>query len=103
MIQNGVATLYLAIGLSYLVIGIVLAVIYSVVLRRHFAGRIWGAALVAVVGAFLGGIVDLLFSDLIEQLSAIRGVLNIFPPIITSVIALNLFASLSEHRDSYDR
>lgn len=103
VVELGVATLYLAIGLSYLVIGIVLALFYTYILRRRFAGSVWGAAIVAIVGAFLGGVIDLLFSDIIARLSAIRGVLNIFPPLITAIVALHLFAGLSEHKDSYDR
>ncbi len=100
--QSFVATLYLAIGLSYLAIGTLLALLYVYVFRRRFSGQFWGAALVAIAGAFLGGLVDFLFRDIIERLSAINGVLNIFPPIIAASIVLSIFAALSERKDEYD-
>ena len=96
------ATLYLAIGLSYLAIGLLLALVYVYVFRRNFAGRFWGAAVVAVSGAFLGGLIDFLFHDLIERLQSVNGVLNIFPPVITATVVLSLFAALSERGDEYD-
>lgn len=96
------AILYLAIGLSYIAIGAVIALIYVYVLRRRFSGRFWAATLVAVAGAFLGGLVDFLFADVIEELSALNGVLNVFPPIITAAILLSIFAHLSERKDEYD-
>ncbi len=96
------AILYLAIGLSYVAVGALMALIYVYVFRRHFSGSFWGATLVAVIGAFLGGLVDFLFADLISTLSSINGVLNIFPPIITAAILLSVFAGLSERNDEYD-
>jgi len=56
----------------------------------------------ATVGAFLGGVVDFFFADIIEWLSSINGVLNIFPPIIATVLLLSIFAYLSERKDTYD-
>lgn len=96
------ATLYLAIGLSYVAIGATMAFLYVYVFKRRFSGSFVGAAIVAVLGAFAGGLVDFVFSDLIERLSQINGVLNIFPPIITAAIVLSVFAALSERKDEYD-
>lgn len=96
------AILYLAIGLSYIAIGAVLALVYVYVFRRGFSGSFWAATLVAVAGAFLGGLVDFLFADIIETLSSVNGVLNLFPPIITAAILLSIFAHLSERKDEYD-
>lgn len=79
-----------------------MALVYVYVFKRRFSGSFWGATAVAVTGAFLGGLIDFLFADLIAQLSAINGVLNIFPPIITAAILLSLFAGLSERKDEYD-
>lgn len=79
-----------------------MALIYVYVFRRSFSGNFWGATFVAVAGAFLGGLVDFLFADLISRLSSINGVLNVFPPIITAAILLSLFAGLSERKDEYD-
>lgn len=96
------AILYLAIGLSYIAIGAVLALVYVYVFRRRFSGSFWAATLVAVAGAYLGGLVDFLFADIIEALSSVNGVLNLFPPIITAAILLSIFAHLSERKDEYD-
>jgi len=97
-----VAILYLAIGLSYVALGALMALLYVYGFRRRFSGSFWGAAMVAVIGAFLGGLVDFIFADLISTLSSINGVLNIFPPIITAAILLSVFARLSERDDEYD-
>ncbi|TVR69794.1 MAG: hypothetical protein EA427_07335 [Spirochaetaceae bacterium] len=95
-------TLILAVGLSYVVIAFALAILYVYGFRRSFAGNFWGALAVAIVGAFLGGLVDYLFSDLIERLRSVNGVLNVFPPIIAAAIVLSIFAALSERKDTYD-
>lgn len=95
-------TTFLAVGLSYILIGFTLAVFYVFVFRRRFFGNIWGAAVVAIVGAFLGGVIDFLFHDIIELLSSLNGVINIFPPLISAAVVLSIFASISESRDLYD-
>ncbi len=95
-------TMYLAIGLSYLVIAFALTMLYVYVFQRSFAGNFWGAFLVAAGGTFIGGIVDFLFADIIARLSSINSVLNIFPPIIAGALILSLFAYLSERKDTYD-
>jgi hypothetical protein len=96
------STTYLAVGLSYVVIGFALAAFFVFILRRRFTGDFWAAALVASAAAFLGGIVDFLFADIIEQLRAINGILNIFPPLIAAALALSIYAALSEKKDPYE-
>ena len=96
------STLYLAIALSYLAIGTLIALIYVFVLRRRFAGQLWGAVIVAVIGAYAGGLVEFIFHDIIARLSSIAGVLNIFPPIISAAVLLSIFAILSERKDEYE-
>lgn len=96
------ATTYLAVGLSYMAIGAAMALIYVYVFQRRFSGQFWGAAIVGIIGAFLGGTTDFLLSDLIAWLSSINGVLNVFPPIIAAGLVLSFFASLSERKDDYD-
>ncbi len=94
-------TLYLAVSLSYIVTGFFVAILFVFIFRRHFIGHFWAAALVAVIGAFFGGVVEFLLADLIRILSSINGVFNIFPPIITASIFLIVFAHLSEQKDDY--
>lgn len=96
------AALYLGIGLSYVTIGLLLAVIFYYLLKRDFVGRFWGATIVAIVGAFIGGVVDYLFGDIIARLQSINGVLNIFPPLIVSYVVLSIYARVSEKKDIYD-
>lgn len=95
-------TTFLAVGLSYAVIGFALAAVFVYILRRRFTGDFWGAAFVATAAAFIGGLIDFFFADIIEILSTINGVLNIFPPIIAAAIALSVYATLSEKKDPYD-
>lgn len=95
-------TTYLAVGLSYAVIGFALAAFFVYVLRRRFTGDYWGAAFIATAAAFLGGLIDFFFADIIEMLRTINGILNIFPPIIAAAIALSVFATLSEKKDPYE-
>jgi lipoprotein signal peptidase len=97
-----VNTLYLAVAISYVAVGLVMAVLYVYVFRRRFTGHFWAAALVAICGAFIGGLIDFLFADIIEQLTSIVGVLNLFPPLIAAAVVLSTFASLSERKDEYD-
>jgi membrane protein YqaA with SNARE-associated domain len=88
--------------LSYVVIAFALAILFFYGFRRRFAGNFWGAVSVAIIGAFLGGLVDYLFSDIIQELRSINGILNIFPPIIAATLVLSVFATLSERKDTYD-
>lgn len=94
-------TLYLAIGLSYIVTGFVVALLFVYVFRRRFSGNFWAAAVVAVSGAFIGGMIDFVFDDVIAILTSINGVFNIFPPVIAASILLTIFAGLSERNDEY--
>ncbi len=94
-------TLFLAVSLSYIVTGFLVALFFVYVFRRRFTGHFWAAAVVAVIGAFLGGLVEYLFSDVIRTLASINGVFNIFPPVIAASIFLTVFSRLSEKGDEY--
>ena len=94
-------TLYLAVGLSYIVTGLVVALVFVYIFRRRFSGHFWGAAIVAVVGSFIGGLVEFFFDDVIRVLTAINGVFNIFPPLIAAALLLTVFSYLSERKDGY--
>lgn len=81
----------------------VVAILFVYVFRRRFSGHFWAAAIVAIIGAFFGGVIDFLFSDIIEALTSINGVFNIFPPLITASILLFVFSDLSERKDEYEK
>jgi hypothetical protein len=86
---------YFNIGLIYFLIGFALAIYFVFILKKKTLGRFWGALLVAVVGSFLGGIIEYFFSDIIEKLSNLMNAVNIFPPIIVSLFLLWLFSKVS--------
>ena len=87
---------YFNIGLIYFLIGFALALYYVFILRKKLLGRFWGALLVSVIGAFLGGIVEYFFSDIISKLSNLMNAVNIFPPIIASLLLLWVFSKVSQ-------
>ena len=86
---------YFNIGLIYFLIGFALALYYVFILRKKLLGHFWGALLVSVVGAFLGGIVEYFFADLIAKLSNLMNAVNIFPPIITALLLLWVFSKVN--------
>lgn len=88
---------YFNIGLIYFLIGFALALFFVFILKKEMLGRFWGALLVAVVGSFLGGIIEYFFSDVIEKLSNLMNSVNIFPPIIVALILLWLFSKVSRN------
>ena len=87
---------YLTTGLIYLVIGFAMALLYYYVLRKKVLGRFWGALIVAVIGSFLGGVIEHFFADIIEILANLNNSVNIFPPIIVAFILLGVFAKISD-------
>ena len=90
---------YLTIGLAYFVVGFAIALFFYFVLRKDFLGNFWGALLIGLIGAFAGGIVDFLFSDIIERLANLNNSVNIFPPIVTAFILVWLFSLITDSRD----
>jgi hypothetical protein len=83
---------YILIGLIYIIIGFFFALLYYFVLRKPLLGRFAGALVVAVVGSFFGGVIEYLFSDLIAFFTNFAGVVNVFPPIIVTVIFLHILS-----------
>jgi uncharacterized membrane protein YeaQ/YmgE (transglycosylase-associated protein family) len=62
------------------------------VLNKRVLGGFWGALIVAVVGAFLGGVFDHFFSDIIDRLSNLAQAVNLFPSLFASFFVLWLFS-----------
>ena len=81
-------------ALTYLAAGLLPATIAVYLIRVRFLGAIWGASLVALVGAFAAGILDatlLTTPHIIE----IAGAVDIVPPLAGSTILLVLFGLVS--------
>jgi len=86
---------YFNIGLIYFLIGFAIALYFVFILKKRMLGRFWGALLVAVVGSFLGGIIEYFFSDVISKLSNIMNAVNIFPPFFAALLLLWIFSKVS--------
>ena len=93
------STYYLSIALTYIVIAFGVALLFVFLFRRRILGHFWGALIVALVGAFLGGVADYLFHDVIETLRNLNGAVNVFPPLIAAILLLRLYAYFSERSD----
>ncbi|TVR59150.1 MAG: hypothetical protein EA426_08565 [Spirochaetaceae bacterium] len=89
-------TYFLTIGLSYAIIGFAVSLFACFILKKEFIGRFWGALIVALIGSFLGGVIDYVFADLIQVLSNINNTVNIFPPLIAAFVIVWLFGKVSE-------
>jgi uncharacterized membrane protein YeaQ/YmgE (transglycosylase-associated protein family) len=83
--------------LIYFAIGIGIGAFYYYVLKKHTLGEIWGAAIVGIIGAVLGGH---LLDKLLKYLQNVGNV-NIGSAIIGSIILISLFVSVSpgSHKD----
>jgi len=85
-----VALYYLSVGLTYAAVGFGIALIAVVFFRLRVLGRVWGAIVVGLIGAFLGALVEHAFADFFALLADFGGV-NLFPPIAGSVVVIALF------------
>ena len=89
---------YFNIGLIYVVIGFAVALFVSFVLKKRVIGSFWGALLIAIVGSFLGGVIDYFFADFIEKLTHLAGAVNLFPSLLVSFLVLWLFSYFDPQR-----
>jgi uncharacterized membrane protein YeaQ/YmgE (transglycosylase-associated protein family) len=85
---------YFNVGLTYVAIGLACAVFYVFILRKPVLGRFWGALIVGLVGSFLGGLIDQLFSRVIAFLADFNSV-NVFAAVITSLVLIIIFSKVS--------
>ncbi len=89
---------YFNIGLIYFIVGFSVALFFNFILKKPILGRFWGTLIVALVGSFLGGIIEFFFADIIEYLTNINNSVNIFPPILSSFIIIWLFSLVSSNK-----
>jgi uncharacterized membrane protein YeaQ/YmgE (transglycosylase-associated protein family) len=85
---------YFNVGLTYVAIGLACAVFYVFILRKPVLGRFWGALIVGLVGSFLGGLIDQLFSNVIKFLADFNSV-NVFASVITALVLIIIFSKVS--------
>ncbi len=88
---------YFNVGLTYFVIGFACAVFYTFILRKPMLGRFWGALIVGLIGAFLGGVIDQVFAGMIAYLSDFNSV-NIFAALITSAAMITILSKVSPRK-----
>ncbi len=88
---------YFNVGLTYVTIGIASAVFFFFVVKKPVLGRFWGAIIVGLIGSFLGGLIDQLFSNLIKFLSDFNSV-NVFSALATSLLMIWLLSKASYPR-----
>lgn len=85
----------------YLTLGVAVAIFWVYILRKQFLGGIWGAVIVAIFGAFLGAVVEVVFDETISFLTNLGGV-NVFPPLASAIVVISLFAAVCEHGKDAD-
>ncbi len=86
---------YFNVGLTYVVIGFACAIFFALILKKPMLGRFWGALIVGVIGAFLGGLIDQLFADVIKFLTDFNSV-NIIAAFIASMLMIWLLGKVTE-------
>ena len=88
---------YFTIALIYVVIGFAVALFFFFILRKKAMGSFWGALAVAVIGSFLGGVLDFFFSDFISKLANLANAVNVFPALVFSFFVLWIYSRFSHH------
>ncbi|MFP4362404.1 MAG: hypothetical protein ACLFR1_00910 [Spirochaetia bacterium] len=89
---------YFNIGLIYFIIGFAAALYFRYVLKKPLLGNFFGALIVGVIGAYLGGVIDYLFQDIIEYLANFNNSVNLFPPILTALFLLWILTKVSDKK-----
>lgn len=89
---------YFTIGLTYILIGFGCALIFYYVFNKVFIGNFWGVLIVATIGSFMGAIIEFYFENIINALTRINGVVNIFPPLLISIILIYIYHKVSEKK-----
>ncbi len=83
---------YFNIALIYIVIGFGAALVFTFFDKNRTVGTFSIALVIAVVGSFLGGVIDYFLADVFEKLSNLNDAVNIFPPLFLSFLVLWLFS-----------
>ncbi|MCL2706440.1 MAG: hypothetical protein FWE72_09570 [Spirochaetaceae bacterium] len=89
---------YFNIGLIYILIGFGTALILYYVYNKAFIGNFLGVLVVSIIGSFLGAIIEYYFGNIIEALTKVNGVVNIFPSLIVSILIIYIYHKVSEKK-----
>lgn len=87
---------YFNIGLIYLLVGFAVALLSYFAFKKMVLGNFIGALIVALIGSYLGGVLEFVLKDLIYFLSNLNNSVNIFPPLITSIVLMWIFVKVSD-------
>jgi uncharacterized membrane protein YeaQ/YmgE (transglycosylase-associated protein family) len=87
---------YFNIGLIYLLVGFAVALISYFVFKKMVLGNFLGALVIALIGSYLGGVLEFVFKDVINFLTNLNNSVNVFPPFITSIILMWIYTKVSE-------
>ena len=86
---------YVEVGLTFVTIGLAAAIFCHFVLRRRVPGDFWGALIVGLVGAALGGLLDQAFAGLIKRLANFNTV-NVFAAAFCAFLLIWLLSRLND-------
>ena len=89
---------YFNICLIYIIIGFGTALILYYVYNKAFIGNFLGVLIVSIIGSFLGAIIEYYFGNIIEALTKVNGVVNIFPPLMVSIAVIYIYHKVSEKK-----
>lgn len=87
---------YFNIGLIYLIVGFAVALVSYFLFKKMVLGNFLGALVVALIGSYLGGVLEFVLKDIIYFLSNLNDSVNIFPPLITSIILMWIYTKVSD-------
>lgn len=87
---------YFNIGLIYLIVGFAVALVSYFLFKKMVLGNFLGALIVALIGSYLGGILEFVLKDIIDFLTNLNDSVNIFPPLITSIILMWIYTKVSD-------
>ncbi|MEJ2663434.1 MAG: hypothetical protein P8107_05210 [Spirochaetia bacterium] len=87
----------LNIFLTYIIVGLAAAIYYFFILKKYLIGKFWGALIVGLVGAFLGGVINHFFGTYLDALSHYNDV-NLFAALAVAFALLWIFSKVSSHK-----
>ncbi|GEM_PF-583304 len=86
-------------AIVYLFVGVACTLVLYFAYKRDFTGNIWTVMIMAVVGSYLGAVIEYLFRDVITALTQVAGHINIFPPLIVACIVIHIYHKVSSKKN----